>query len=381
MAKENGSRKRIQWRRQWRNIHLWLGLSLFVVLAPLGLSGSLLVWDDAIDKLQHPRRYEVDAGSRRPADYLAAATWAFAGRASPAQIRLPEGPGLPVTVIGYAPSPVAPGQRPPQLTAWIDPASGHVLDVADPRQDLRGVIHRLHGNLLLTQNGRPVVGWLGLAMLVSSLTGLIIWWPRNGGLAQAVRWKRSPSTFSNLHQLTGFLVCIPLVLLSLSGAYIAFPKAMSAILPAPQGLQRAAGPRDNDRRFALPLPAPHTRLVDALAAAGAAAPPGARLASISLPTAGERPAWRIQFQGAGGPVSVQVDDTHGKVRRPHGPDLGGREGPGGDPVLRFMRGLHDGSALGIVWKVIIAFAGLAPAALGVTGAVIWATRRLRAKPS
>ena len=378
MAEGNGPRVRVRWRNWWRNIHLWIGLSLFLVLAPLGLSGSLLVWGDAVDKLQHPHRYEVSPGSRRAADYLASATTAFAGRATPAQIKLPEGPGQAVTVTGYAPSPAAPGQRPPQLMAWIDPASGRVLDVADPRQDLRGVIHRLHGNLLLPQNGRPVVGWLGLAMLVSSLTGLIVWWPKN--LAQAVRWKRSPSSWSNLHHLTGFLICIPLAALSLSGAYIAFPKAFSAIWPAPAGHTRGAGGRDGERgRFLPPLPAPHTSLDAALAAARAIAPPSARLASISLPTASPRPSWKLQFEAGGRPLAVQVDDARGKARPPHGPDAGGREG-GADPLARFMRGLHDGSGLGPVWKAIIALAGLAPTLLGLTGAVIWSSRRLRTRP-
>ena len=359
-------------RALWRNIHLWVGLSLFLVLAPLGVSGSLLIWDDAIDQAQHPHRYEVSPGSLPPGDYLAAAAKAFAGRATPAQIRLPQEPGQPVTVTGYQPVQPKPGQRPPQLTAWIDTGAGRVLDVADPRQDLRGIIHRLHGNLMLPQNGRPVVGWLGVAMLISSITGLIIWWPRSGFL-KGLRWRRSPSVFSNLHHLTGFIVCIPLAVLSFSGAYIAFPNLFSSARPA--GAARAG-------QFAPPLPAPHTDIAAALATAQAAAPPGARLASITLPTAGPKPAWRFQF-GAGEQARiVRVDDAKGAVRPQHGKDGGGPgQGESRDPFARFMRGLHDGSALGMVWKVIIALAGLAPAILGVTGAVIWSSRRLRARPS
>ena len=47
MAKAGG----IRLRGILRTVHLWIGLTLFVVLAPLGLSGSLLVWDDGLDKL------------------------------------------------------------------------------------------------------------------------------------------------------------------------------------------------------------------------------------------------------------------------------------------------------------------------------------------
>ena len=358
-------------RALWRNIHLWVGLSLFLVFASLGVSGSLLVWDDAIDQAQHPNRYEVSRGSLPPGDYLAAASKAFAGRATPAQIRLPQEYGQPVTVMGYQPVPPKPGQRPPSLTAWIDPGAGRVLDVADPRQDFRGIIHRLHGNLMLPQNGRPVVGWLGLAMLVSSITGLIIWRPRAGFL-RGLRWNRSPSTFSNLHHLTGVIVCIPLALLSFSGAWIAFPN----LFGSPAG---ARAQRDGGRgQFSPPIAQPHTGIAAALAAARAAAPPGARVTSITLPTDGRRPVWRIQFGAGEHAATVRVDDAKGEFRAGRGRD--GGVGGTRDPFARLMRGVHDGSALGVVWKVIIALTGLAPTILGVTGAVIWSTRKLRAQP-
>lgn len=372
--------KRRGLRGLWRDIHLWIGVGLFALLVPLGLSGTYLVWDDQLEPLVHPARYEVTAGTLAPDAYLDTARQAFAGRAVPAQLRMPEKPGLPVVVVGYAPVAAKPGQRPPSLTAWLDPGSGRLLGVADPRRELRGVIHNLHGNMMMAQNGRALVGWLGVAMLVSSVTGLILWWPRGSFAAviQGLRWGRSASLFSNLHHMTGFWICIPLAVLSLSGAWIAFPQAMHA-LTAPLQPAPAAGARGRggDRPgFVPPLPAPRMRANDALAAAQQAAggAPGARLAQLTLPTQGDKPAWRIQLKGAGpGPVSVRVADSSGKARVQDGAPA---DGPGGgDPFARFMRRLHDGSGYGLVWRVIISVAGLAPALLGVTGIVIWLNQR------
>jgi uncharacterized iron-regulated membrane protein len=68
-----------------------------------------------------------------------------------------------------------------------------------------------------------------------------------------------------------------------------------------------------------------------------------------------------------------VDDATGKARVQQGPAT---DGPGGgDPIAGFMRRLHDGSGFGPVWRTIVALAGLAPAVLGLTGAVVWLTRR------
>jgi uncharacterized iron-regulated membrane protein len=359
MARTGGPR----FRAAWRNIHLWIGVGLFGVLAPLGLTGSLLLWDDGLDRLAHPARYTVSAGALAPGAYVDAAARAFHGRAAPAQLRMPQAPGLPVTVNGFAPA-VRPGQRPPSLTAWIDPASARVIEVADPRRELRGVIHNIHGNLMLPRNGRPVVGWLGVAMLVSCITGLCVWWPRNNALLRkALRWTRSPSAFSNLHHMAGFWICIPLAVLSLSGAYIAFPQAMRALF--------AAGPAAGAQRpgFSPSLPAPEMNADQALAAALRAddALAGARLVSITLPTAGGKPAWRVQLKPVqGAAMTVRVDDASGRTRV---------QAEGGDSVARFMRRLHDGSAYGPVWRIVIALAGAAPTLLGVTGIAVWLGRR------
>ena len=62
-------------RRIWLNVHLWIGIGLAVLLVPIGLSGSFLVWHDAIDPWLYPARYAVTAQDRMlPAsEYVASA--------------------------------------------------------------------------------------------------------------------------------------------------------------------------------------------------------------------------------------------------------------------------------------------------------------------
>ena len=211
----------VRLRQLWRDVHLWIGLGLLVAFIPLGLSGSWLVFDEPIDRMQHPIRYQASARQAPPgpADYTAyfeAARTAFGDRGAPAQLRLGEH-GAPLRI-----------NTARQLTAWIDPASAEVLDVADTRGELRGIMHQLHGNLMLGRDGRALVGWLGVLMFVSCATGLYLWWPR-GAFAQGFRWNRSPIVWSNIHHLTGFWICLPLAVLALSGAAIAFPNVVIAV--------------------------------------------------------------------------------------------------------------------------------------------------------
>ena len=52
------------------------------------------------------------------------------------------------------------------LGAWHDEAFPHFF---------RMIVQR-HGNLLIGPAGRVYVGWLGPAMLVFGISGLILWW-------------------------------------------------------------------------------------------------------------------------------------------------------------------------------------------------------------
>src|SRR5215468_7221933 len=61
-------------RRLWRNLHLWLGAGLFILLVPIAISGSLLVWHDHLDALINPGRYAVSSGALQPpSTYVTAA--------------------------------------------------------------------------------------------------------------------------------------------------------------------------------------------------------------------------------------------------------------------------------------------------------------------
>jgi len=360
-------------RRLWLDVHLWIGVGLLVVLAPLSLSGSYLVWHDPIDRALHAERYATTGEGQAPmASYEAAAKAAFGQRALLSQIRLPQKPGDPVVALGRIPGPPGPGGRPRTLNAWIDPPSGKVLAVDEVARGLSMTLHRLHGTLLIPDVGRKVVGWLGWAMFVSCATGLWLWWPRHGGFLQALRWRRGASQLFNLHHMLGFWICLPLAVLSLTGVIISFPQTAERLVggkpAAPQ-----AGVAFQRSRNAPPLAYPATALPTALAAA-AAARPGEQVAAVTWPQTGERPAWRVEFRGKGPAAApVSIDDRSGKAR----PARAGGGQPQRSPFALWSRKIHDGTDMGRLWQAVIFLGGLAPTVLSLTGLVMWLRRRAR----
>ncbi len=376
---------RLRWF--WFQLHLWVGVGLSLVLIPVCLSGSYLVWREDFERLLHPARYAViDPAARlAPGAYLTAAQTAFGERAQAATLRLPSEPGDPVMVTGPIGAPdrsegrrqgrdrAGPPPRPAgNLTAWIDPGSARVLEVGDPRAGVMIFMHDLHGHLFVGGGlGRKIVGWLGWALLASCLTGIWLWWPRNGKLRHAFRWRRDPSTLLNLHYLTGFWIAIPLAVLSLTGALISFPQTTRAIVGAFQPLSPQAPRNGPPRGPARPLAKP--RLQADEAAAKAQGVQAGQLLGLALPTRAQ-PIWRLEIAPASGPrAQITVEDETGVAERAPPP----KAQPAGDLTVRLNRRFHDGVGFPMLWRIVITLGGLIPALLGVTGVIVWASRELR----
>jgi uncharacterized iron-regulated membrane protein len=352
-------------RKIWFQAHLWLGVALFLVFIPLGITGSLLVWRDATDALFNGERYAVaKAAPTRPlADYVVSAQAVVKPGERITSVRLPEHKG-PVVVTAVKPPKGGPG-RPQQHAVWLDPATAKVAAEGAPLKGVVKFAHDFHGHLLIPGLGRKIVGWLGWAMLISSLTGIWLWWPRNGPVSAGFRWRRSSLTTANLHHMTGIWVAVPLAVLSATGIWISFPDSAKAVAAPFAG---KAAPQPGGRGFAPPLE--KTRLnPDRAAAVALAGRDGYRLASVAWPT--KRQAyWRVQVRKGGEPQEFRVDDATGAVAAAPSPK-------GTDAVARLFRRIHGGEGLTPVWAVLTFLAGLAPALLGVTGVWMWLAQRGR----
>ncbi|HTO46053.1 MAG TPA: PepSY-associated TM helix domain-containing protein [Burkholderiales bacterium] len=361
-----GALRHVDARRIWLQVHLWLGLTLGVVGALVGLTGSALVFDHELDSLLNPQRYAV-TGSQVAlsyADYGQRATQALEGRARPANLRLPEGEGLPIVVLARARAEGGGFHR-----VYLDPPTGRVLDVSASGGFI-GWAHSFHESLTLrAHSGREIVGAVGIAMLISSLSGLYLWWPTGGLGRRAFGFRPGFAPSRNLHYTFGFYGSLVLALLSFTGVFLAYPEPGRAIVggfgPVSASSRGIQAPESSGR----PIPPD-----DAVAIARALYPE-AKVASLGLP-AGPRGAYRVSLRAPGdssarfGPV-VFLDPRSGAVLNRM--DRGTRTR--GDAFLVWQRVLHEGEAFGIVGRIVICSAGALPALLVVTGAMIWLRQR------
>jgi uncharacterized iron-regulated membrane protein len=355
-------------RGWWFSIHKWIGLILAVLVIPISVTGSALVWHDALDEAINPQRYETSGGAASPAPsfYAAAAQAALAPGERIASIRWPEHEAGPVLVT--ATQPPREGAGPPARTSiWLDPGTARVLDKAPSNTGLARIIHNLHGSLMVPGWGRTIVGWVGVFMFVSCLTGIWLWWPITGSFRRGFRWKRQNSTNANIHHLLGFWVLLPLAMLSFTGFWISFPSAFGAFEASqPKAKGKDGGGPPDRARAARAQPLETTALTADAALAAAAPAASGPLVSIAWPTdqAGE---WKIAFAREGGAAEVAVADAGGAVTpaRPPRPETN----------ARLMRRLHDGTNMGLFWQIVIFLGGIIPAVLSITGIVMWLRSR------
>lgn len=349
-------------RKAWFQVHKWIGLILAVLIIPISITGAALVWHDPLERAMHPELYAVSGPASQPLAAYAGAAQAVLGSGEQLQrVEIPQEAGEPVTAFA-----MKAGQgRPQRVTVYLDPANAKVLGTARSGEGIFQVMHVLHGSLMVPGVGRQIVGWVGVAMLISSISGIWLWWPLTGSLRRGLRWKRHANFDTNIHYQMGFWISLPLFVLSLTGVWISFPQWFAGFesASAQQGPGGPGGPGGGRGRFAPPLALPLSAMESAVATAEKATP--GRAVSIAWPTE-QAPEWTVSMAPASGPaaeVKVGARDLATKV------EAGRGEPP--ETLARLMRRIHDGNGLPFIWQLIIFIGGILPAALAVTGVIMW----------
>lgn len=360
-----------------RQLHLWLGLSVGLLFALLGITGSALVFYQEIDAALHPEisvRTSVPAlGWSSPVWDHALATvrrqwpddtgqWRFEAKDEPGPI-----------AARYYPSGAPTSHMTKRMMVWLSPDGRKILRHEGWGDYAMSWIYELHMDLLSDETGHKIVGWSGLVILVLLSTGLAAWWPR-GNWRKALAFKRGAAPIRRLrdiHKLGGLWSLILLMMFAGTGFMLALPKESNWVL------ERAVGPVD-----AVPSPKsvtldrPTVSLSMALAA-GHRALPEARLAWIEVPAPGDV-VIKLRVQVPGDPSRrfphsyIYVDQYSGAVIAV----LDARKASASTTINNWLHPLHDASVGDLPTRILALLAGLVPALLFITGLLRWRTRRV-----
>ncbi|MBA5605374.1 PepSY domain-containing protein [Duganella sp. FT3S] len=376
-------------RARLRTLHLYVSLVFGAIFVLAGLTGAAIAWTDELDGALNPAllRSRGAAGKEdvapTPAQVQAAVERLAAapGYGQPTLLQLPYAADE-VYVAWYRKPAKNRGSfampRPRQV--MLDRYTLAILGERNygefglSRPLLMPALFHLHRYLFAGEVGKTVTGIAGLLLTLTSLLGLVLWWPKPtlASLRKAVSVRGAPTSRQfhySLHRSAGFFLTPVLAVLGFTGMAMNLPDWVRPVVGAVATLEHEAKAANG--------PAAGRQTIGVAAALEAAQRqmPQGRLSRLSLGSA--RAPYEIRLRQPGeiragdGSTRISVDAYSGAVLRVRDPLAAAP----GDAFLNWQFPLHTGEAFGLAGRLLVSLSGLAPLAFMITGLVLWLGRR------
>lgn len=342
-------------RHALRRVHLWLGLTLSLLLLVFAVTGGALVYKEAYWRLVYPelRAPAAEISAADHAAAIAAARDRFG--ASLRSVKFPE-PGVPAYHLYLADG-----------EAFLATGDHHLIDRWRPRDRPMALLFDLHAHLMAGERGEQVGGVVSFLGFLLASTGLVLWWPtrRRFSLKNLAPRDLSRRSLLLLHRDVGAMISPILLLLLLSGSGLVFYGTAERILNGIFGdavpvTAEPGGPTDLSGTVA-----------DVAVVAGAeAAFPGSRLVFYYPPREGATVhEFRIKQPCELHPNGRSYAYLDGAGRLLGRTDACGL--PGGERAVHALYPLHSGKTGSGTYKLLVLLGAVALAILSTSGAITY----------
>jgi uncharacterized iron-regulated membrane protein len=335
------------------NLHLYGALVVGTFVVIVGLTGSIIAFEEDLDHLFNPALFHVQVQGERmpPSALLKAASAAYPGQRIGA-IRLPQAPDDSAVF-------TVPGPR----QVFMNPYTGAIVGSRDPKT-LLSSIHMLHLRLLMGPVGGTIVAAVTAVLMFLVLSGIYLWWPLK---RVTIRWKASlRRVHFDLHNTAGIYSALFLLVLGATGIVIHFDDDLE------QYLHRTAGTKKIVKNFPSVVRAGANSISpdDALGI-GLNFLPGTKALSVSVPP-GPKGSYLVALRypedlTPGGRTWVNVDRYSGQV-------LGfqsSRTVAWGTRTIIYNRAIHTGDIWGYWSKILMSLSSMMLVIQAITGYYLW----------
>nr|WP_315150199.1 PepSY-associated TM helix domain-containing protein [uncultured Flavobacterium sp.] len=213
-------------------IHLWLGLASGLIVIILGTTGCLYVFEEELRPIVHDF-YHVKEVKNKALPFSKLLEIAKTESKNPisgckiandneSTVAFWSFKKLENNSIWY-------WDDYDRLYIYLDPYTGNVEKIEDYNFEFFFVVRMLHQTLFLKHDiGDPIVGTATIIFVFSLITGLILWWPKNKNAIKqrflfqwknTTKWKRKNY---DLHNILGYYMLIPALIIALTGLVWAF---------------------------------------------------------------------------------------------------------------------------------------------------------------
>ncbi|MDF5721427.1 MAG: PepSY-associated TM helix domain-containing protein [Rhizonema sp. PD37] len=345
-------------------IHQYIGFFVGLLLIVIGLTGSLLVFEQEFDNFTITQQYgriipqQVQVSPESVMNTIEA-QFAARGDLHLSEIELPDTPSSPYK--GYLSS------TDEQLTeVFVNPYTGKIFGERIRNKTLKGIILELHYSLMAGKTGTIIVGIAAFLMCVLTITGLLLWpgWRKLiAGFKIKLDANRQRANF-DIHKVAGIITVVFLFFTGFTG----FCWNLSLDEPIVYAVTFTPKP---SKPVSKPIPGKSTLGLTQQLKIASAALPTAVTKSIDFPRLPEDalqihmklPQEKVDY----GNSTVFLDSYTGNVLRVDN----GLKMSLGDRVLNSFSPLHYGTFGGLPTRILYVFVGLAPLILFVTGFLMY----------
>ncbi|MEH1769030.1 MAG: PepSY-associated TM helix domain-containing protein [Nostoc sp.] len=353
-------------------LHRYIGFFVGLLLIVIGLTGSLLVFEQDFDHLMIRQQYgnitpqQVQLSPESVVNTIEA-KYPARGDFHLFRIYLPDTPSSPY--VGQLSSTDVERKE-----VFINPYTGKIIGERITDKTPIGLILNLHYSLMAGQTGTVIVGIAAFLMCILTITGLVLWpgWRRLIAGFKIKLDAHSKRVNFDIHKVAGIITVVFLFFTGFTGFCWNFYDLTEPIIYAVTFTSKPSEP------VSKPIPSKSTLgLTEQLKIANAALP-DAVTKSIYFPSKAEDTLQiRMKLPQENeeyGNSNVYLDQYSGEVLRVDN----GLKLPLGDRVLNSFVPLHYGTFGGLPTRILYVFVGLAPLVLFVTGFLMW-WYRYRAK--
>ena len=362
MTSQNTQRNSI--RSFFLKTHRIIGIFIGILLIIIGTTGSLLVFHDELEAAVHPQLMKViPEGERLSIDAIASTIQQADPSAELQFILLPQQPEETYKVK------VKSGDR--EIATFVNPYTGAILGWWGFDSILTHFLLKIHMTLLAGKVGEIIVGICGLFLLILCITGLILWsgWKRPIPAFQ-VRWQAAKHLLAyDLHQVSGILAVVFLILISITGILFVLAHNSQAFLsllissPEPETELVAIAPQQKPISIERVIQIADTEL------------PDSKTTFLSFAEERQR---KVTVQKKypddifpSGLSSVAIDRYTGQVlavQKVLQPTLGNR-------IAKLIQDFHFGTFGGVASKILYVAIGFTPTLLFLTGLTVFRLRK------
>jgi len=270
---------------------------------------------------------------------------------------------------------------------YMNPYDGGVLKVKNMNADFFRIVLMGHFYLWLPPAiGQPVIAWATLIFVMMMISGLVLWWPRNKGMAKQrfkikwnAKWRRKNY---DLHYVLGFYMTWVAIILAVTGlvwGFQWFARGYYHIAGGEKEIIYAEPVSDAANKINHDAPA-----IDVVWHKMRAGYPAAEVIEVHVP----------ESDTAAIAANANPDsDTYWKtdyvffdqytLEELPAKSIYGRfkDACAADKLMRMNYDVHTGAVIGIAGKILMFFASLIAASLPVTGFIIWWGRRKKSNHS